>query len=172
MSIACHRDAPAQDESTSAASRPSTPETEPEKVRDPTTTSVVIQEGRALTLRVAGATLEIPANAIEPGVEVTLSVSPVADSDFPQMAAGYQAATDIFTVRSSANAAVKGEPIILAIDSPEGFAELAVYGKFSWSTDGEPAWGRVVESPTGKRWPIRLFALGETSSLTLSGRRL
>jgi hypothetical protein len=63
---------------------------------------VTIQAGRAARLRVAGAVLEIPADALEPGTAITLTTTPVGQGDFPRERFPEEAVlTEIITVAAS-----------------------------------------------------------------------
>lgn len=133
-----------------------------------TVAEVTIRPGNDAVLRVQGAALEIPADAIEAGTVVTLSVDAVDETDFPsQFLERSEPLSHVFTLTWSTTQKARF-PQRLAIDvAPyEGiaFARYSVRGNLASFSHKEPRWARLFVDVLGGSEPYVELELVDTSA--------
>jgi len=123
--------------------------------------TVTITEGVAEILEVRGASLRIPADALTPGMEVTLKAEPVDGTDYPADRHADKPATDVFTMNFSSLWATR-QNMLLVIDVPARpgkyyYGRKKVEGGASAGSHPEPDW---VMCSIGYRPGTRTYRTG------------
>ena len=109
------------------------------------TASVVIEEGKAVTLSIRGGRLHIPAGALEAGTSISFSASSVASSDYPaDRFPDEVAVSSVFTVASS-NVQPALTPLQIQLDLPETLVDafvgrVKIEGGLASGAHTEPDW--------------------------------